>query len=218
MRFQRPHPSKTPLAQSLFAIADRAAHAANPSGSPSSENAAAPPQAPELLLLDACYAVATGDLERASLLVTRARADVTGARWLNLATQLDIITNGQDPEHMVDQIIDDVVSGHGELSDLVLLRRHAVLTDSHLRRLPESARARIMSIPEVRTDERIRPTLTPRENEVLDGLREGLTRRQIAEKQFRSENTVRSQVRSLYQKLGAATLDEALEAARRWGL
>lgn len=218
MRSQRPHPSKTPLAQSLFSIADRAADAASPSGSPAWESAPALPPTPEIQLIDACRALATGDLDRASLLVTRARANTMGTLWLNVATQLDIITNGQASEDMVDHLIDDVASGQGALVDLVLLRRHAILSDAHMQRLPDEARARIMRIPEARTDEGLRPTLTPRELEVLDGLRERLTRRQIAEKQVRSENTVRSQVRSLYHKLGAGTLDEALEAARRWGL
>lgn len=218
MRYQRPHPSKTPLARTLFAITDRTAHIAGAPGLPSPELAGTPLPAPELLLLDAYQALSTGDLDRASLLVSRARNEVVGDRWLNFATQLDIIMNGQDSEGMAEHLVYDVVSGQGSLVDLVLLRRYALLSDSHLQRLSEEAHARITRIPEVRADERLRPTLTPRENEVLDGLREGLNRRQIAEKQFRSENTVRSQVRSLYQKLDAATLEEALEAARRWGL
>lgn len=218
MRYQRPHPSKTPLAQALFAIADHTAHAATPSELPSPDPGDVPPPTPEILLLDAYHALVIGDLERASLRLTRARTDVMGTRWLNIAAQLHIIVNGQDSGDMVEHLIDDVVSGQGALVDLVLLRRHAILSESHLQRLPEEARARITRIPEARTDAIMRPTLTPREHEVLDGLRDGLTRRQIAERQFRSENTVRSQVRSLYQKLGAATLGEALEAARRWGL
>lgn len=218
MRSQRPHSSKTPLATSLFAIADRAAHAANPFGPPASRPGAEPSPTPELLLLDAYYALVTGDLDRASLLVARARADAMGARWLNIATQLHIITNDQSSGDMVEHLIDDIVSGQGALVDIVLLRRHAILSESQMQRLPDEARTRITRIPEVRGSEGMRPTLTPREREVLDGLREGLTRRQIAQKQFRSENTVRSQVRSLYQKLGVTTVGEALEAARRWEL
>src|SRR5699024_9865770 len=218
MRYQRPHPSKTPLAQRLFAIADRAAHAASPFGPPASRPGAAPSPTPELLLLDAYCALVTGDLDRASLLVARARADAMGARWLNIATQLHIITNDQSNGDMIEHLIDDIVSGQGALVDIVLLRRHAILSESQMQRLPDEARTRITRIPEVRGSEGMRPTLIPREREVPDGLREGLTRRQIAQKQFRSENTVRSQVRSLYQKLGVTTVGEALEAARRWEL
>lgn len=65
---------------------------------------------------------------------------------------------------------------------------------------------------------RNRPTLTSRENDILRQLRAGLTRRQIAEAGYRSENTVKTQMRSLYRKLGASTLDEALECARDLGL
>ncbi|SLM99976.1 response regulator transcription factor [Brevibacterium yomogidense] len=119
---------------------------------------------------------------------------------------------------MVEYLVDDVVSEQGALVDLALLQRHAVLTDSDLKKLSSTQRARLATISPVVEQDGARPALTPRELEVLDGLRQGLTRRQIAERQFRSENTVRSQVRSLYQKLGAGTLDEALETARRWGL
>lgn len=218
MRCQRPHPSNTPLARALFAVTDRAAYITGAPGLTSPELAGTPPPVPELFLLDSYQALLTGDLGRASLLLSRARNEVDGDRWLNFATQLDIIMSDQDNEVMIEHLIDDIDSGHGFAVDLLVLRRHGILSDSHLQRLPEETRVRIAKIPEIHTDERIRPTLTPRETEVLDGLREGLTRRQIAEKQFRSENTVRSQVRSLYQKLDAATLEEALEAARRWGL
>jgi len=53
---------------------------------------------------------------------------------------------------------------------------------------------------------------------VLDALRQGLTRAEIAEQQVRSLNTVRSQIRSLYRKLDATSLEEALESARQLGL
>ncbi|MGL3805699.1 LuxR C-terminal-related transcriptional regulator [Paeniglutamicibacter sp. R2-26] len=63
-----------------------------------------------------------------------------------------------------------------------------------------------------------RPVLSVREQEVLRQLREGMTRRQIAEAGFRSENTVKSQMRSLYRKLEASDMEQALENARSWGL
>jgi DNA-binding NarL/FixJ family response regulator len=49
-------------------------------------------------------------------------------------------------------------------------------------------------------------------------LREGMTRKQMATSTFRSENTIKGQLRSLYGKLGASTSEEALEAARHYGL
>lgn len=63
-----------------------------------------------------------------------------------------------------------------------------------------------------------RPVLTPREQEILGQLRSGLTRRQMAETGFRSENTVKTQIRSLYRKLDVSDLDQALERARILGL
>lgn len=63
-----------------------------------------------------------------------------------------------------------------------------------------------------------RLVLTPREQEILGQLRSGMTRRQIAETGFRSENTVKTQIRSLYRKLEVSDLDQALERARILGL
>lgn len=63
-----------------------------------------------------------------------------------------------------------------------------------------------------------RPTLTPREREILSQLRAGLSRRQIADAGYRSENTVKAQLRGLYRKLEATTLEQALERARELGL
>ena len=62
------------------------------------------------------------------------------------------------------------------------------------------------------------PVLTKREKEILAQLRLGMTRRQIAEKGFRSENTIKTQISSLLRKLEASTTSEALEQARSWGL
>ena len=62
------------------------------------------------------------------------------------------------------------------------------------------------------------PVLTPREREVLTLLATDRTRAQIAEALFVSENTVKSQQRTLFRKLGAGTRVEALLAAQRLGL
>lgn len=60
--------------------------------------------------------------------------------------------------------------------------------------------------------------LTRRERVVLDNLSEDVTLEQIATKLFVTRNTVKSQVRSLYRKLGVSTRAEALEWARQAGL
>ena len=62
------------------------------------------------------------------------------------------------------------------------------------------------------------PTLTPREHAVLELMASDLARAQIAEALFVSENTVKSQQRTLFRKLGATTRVEALLTAQRLGL
>ncbi len=60
--------------------------------------------------------------------------------------------------------------------------------------------------------------LTEREHAVLVELAQGLSTLEIARKLFVSTNTVKSQLRSLYRKIGAHSRDEALEIAYRTGL
>ncbi len=60
--------------------------------------------------------------------------------------------------------------------------------------------------------------LTDRETAVLRGVADGLSPQLIAHRQFVSANTVKSQMSSLYRKLGASSRNEALLRARRLGL
>ncbi len=60
--------------------------------------------------------------------------------------------------------------------------------------------------------------LTERELEVLRLMAAGLSSRDIADKDIVSINTVKTQVRSIYGKLGVHTREEALTAARGLGL
>jgi DNA-binding NarL/FixJ family response regulator len=59
------------------------------------------------------------------------------------------------------------------------------------------------------------PNLSTRENEVLDLMAEGLTNRQIAERLFLGESTVKVHVRHIFEKLGVRTRTAAA-ALRRW--
>lgn len=61
-------------------------------------------------------------------------------------------------------------------------------------------------------------SLTRRERVVLSNLTEEVTLEQIASKLFVTRNTVKSQVRSVYRKLGVSTRAEAVEWAREAGL
>ena len=60
--------------------------------------------------------------------------------------------------------------------------------------------------------------LTPRELEVLRLAGRGLTNREIAERLYLSENTVKTYIQGIYQKLDAHNRIEAVMRATRWGL
>ncbi|UMG93869.1 LuxR C-terminal-related transcriptional regulator [Nocardioides sp. TF02-7] len=60
--------------------------------------------------------------------------------------------------------------------------------------------------------------LTPRERQVLAGLAAGLTTQQVADRSVVSYNTVRTQQRSLYRKLGTSDRADAIARARALGL
>ncbi|MDO8143701.1 MULTISPECIES: LuxR C-terminal-related transcriptional regulator [unclassified Isoptericola] len=64
----------------------------------------------------------------------------------------------------------------------------------------------------------LKPTLTRREQVVLSNLSEDVTLEQIASKLFVTRNTVKSQVRSVYRKLGVSTRADAVAWARRAGI
>jgi two-component system response regulator DevR len=59
---------------------------------------------------------------------------------------------------------------------------------------------------------------TLREIEILRLIAEGLTNREIAERLCLSENTVKTYIQGLYQKLDAHNRIEAVMRATRWGL
>lgn len=60
--------------------------------------------------------------------------------------------------------------------------------------------------------------LTRRERVILSNLSEDVTLEQIATKLFVTRNTVKSQVRSVYRKLGVSSRAEAVAWAHRAGL
>jgi DNA-binding CsgD family transcriptional regulator len=63
-----------------------------------------------------------------------------------------------------------------------------------------------------------RSGLTPREFEILGLIAEGLSNREIGEKVFVSENTVKTHSARVFEKLGAARRTQAVQEARRLGL
>jgi DNA-binding CsgD family transcriptional regulator len=63
-----------------------------------------------------------------------------------------------------------------------------------------------------------RTVLTRRERVILSNLDEETTLEEIASRLWVSRNTVKSQVRSVYRKLGVSTRADAVARARQYGL
>lgn len=61
-------------------------------------------------------------------------------------------------------------------------------------------------------------TLTPREIEVLGLLAEGLSNREMAERLFVSENTIKTHCSRVFDKLGAGRRTQAVQRAKQHGL
>lgn len=60
--------------------------------------------------------------------------------------------------------------------------------------------------------------ITPREHEILGLIAAGLSNREIAERLFVSENTVKTHSSRLFQKLGASRRTQAAQRGRELGL
>ncbi|MGF1666200.1 MAG: response regulator [Acidimicrobiia bacterium] len=63
-----------------------------------------------------------------------------------------------------------------------------------------------------------RPTLTGREVEVLQAIADGMTSREIGDRLYISENTVKNHVRNILDKLGLRSRNEAVMYALREGM
>jgi len=61
-------------------------------------------------------------------------------------------------------------------------------------------------------------TLTPRELEVLGLMAEGLSNRQMADRLFVSENTIKTHCSRVFDKLGAGRRTQAVQLAKQHGL
>lgn len=150
------------------------------------------------------------------------RSDTSNVRGRdNFAVYLELAARNSKGATL--QMIQQVINLHrdsGNLIQLALLllipgwdelAHHPELTSDELQRL--GVLRAIAGPPLAKV-----PPLSSREQEILSQLRAGMNRGQIAKAGFRSENTVKTQMRSLYRKLGASNLRQVLENARANGL
>jgi DNA-binding CsgD family transcriptional regulator len=87
-----------------------------------------------------------------------------------------------------------------------------------IRALLEAAGYRIVGETDASRDGWGEEPLTPREQEVLELVAEGLSNRQVAMRLGISEHTVKFHVASIYGKLGASTRAAAIRRGVRRGL
>jgi LuxR family maltose regulon positive regulatory protein len=105
-----------------------------------------------------------------------------------------------------------VVLPHGAFAELAAVATR-LPPEATARRLFDGARFSV-EMP----DARARPMLTQREVVVLRELRSSRSAAQIAARLFVSSNTVKSQMRSLYRKLGVTSRVDAVAVALAQGL
>jgi DNA-binding CsgD family transcriptional regulator len=80
--------------------------------------------------------------------------------------------------------------------------------------------ARMIPSPPFAPDERHREDLriTPRELEILNLIAQGMSNREIAERLFVSENTVKTHSSRVFEKLGAKRRTQAVQLGKELGL
>ena len=75
------------------------------------------------------------------------------------------------------------------------------------------------AVPFALNDDRLRELgVTPREREILELIANGMSNREIAEKLFVSENTVKTHSSRLFDKLGAKRRTQAVQLGKELGL
>ena len=73
--------------------------------------------------------------------------------------------------------------------------------------------------PFILNDAKLRElSLTPREHEILGLIAEGLSNREIAERLFVSENTVKTHSSRLFDKMGVSRRTQAVQKGKEFGL
>lgn len=78
-------------------------------------------------------------------------------------------------------------------------------------------RGPIVNDPLASLDADARESLSPREQEVLISLAEGSSTRELADRLFISEHTVRNHLKAIYRKLGVHSRTELFSKLTKWG-
>ncbi len=216
-RQQRPYACRAPLADRLLSEVSSLALVA------SGRVRAVPEwdQNPMLANLEAVRCLRQQDFDGA--LRALQVPERTSMRHRSLAEMAEVIARAQaTPDTADESVLHQLPAIHrqgGELADLAYFHPFGwTPVFVRLGMIDDDDAARVAAVTNPAGVQENVPVLTPREQEVLRMLREGLTRKQMATSTFRSENTIKGQLRSLYGKLGASTSEEALEAARHYGL
>jgi DNA-binding CsgD family transcriptional regulator len=107
-------------------------------------------------------------------------------------------------------IIAAIFAGLGIWLGLKLTKTKEVVREVHV---PVDAPARVPSAQAIAES-----GLTPRELEILQAIADGLSTREIAEKLFVSENTVKTHSSRLFEKLSVRRRTQAVQRASELGL
>lgn len=218
LRKERPYASQSALAEQLLDLADHIAQLHSPIRDPNTPGSTRSLGEHQSRFFEVLHRLLIGDARTAQTLLQAIPLSQMGPRWRNITISLYDLFNIDPPLGAPTSLIDDVIRGSAELIDLVIPYLSGSLEQTgDLNRLSPEQQQRLSNLPSVTLQRAARPQLTARENSVLHQLRLGKNRKEIAESEHLSENTVKSQLRSLYRKLRANSLEEALESARRWG-
>jgi LuxR family transcriptional regulator, maltose regulon positive regulatory protein len=217
LRRQRPVASRSPLARRLLDVASHRARLAT------GDTSVIPgwDRSEELAGLEALRCLFLDDPD--GVLRALRVPERVGQRHRQQAALIGVVARSRaKPSTASPAVLRQLATIHargGELGDLVAF--HVLGWTPALRQaglVDEADVARLSAVPYRPVDAGEIPALTTREHEVLDSLRAGMSRREIAGTTYRSENTIKGQIRSLYAKLGAASREEALDKARLYGL
>ena len=168
----------------------------------------------------ALAALRAGRFDRALSLLEAAKTKPLSQRYAGLHLYLEMATRHQHgPSDQQIEELKRLYATQNRLVDLAMLSTipgwEAV---PELMELDSESMDRIRLLQQAFPAPKTLPKLTERENELLALLREGLTRKQIAATTYRSENTIKTQLRGLYRKLDVADGVDALDRARELGL